>query len=123
MKPKTIHLVTAVAIIVLLILATTVKKKKAEAIIPLNAVVNFYENRIEIRNRDEFNYLKTDITINSYYKLTGFNLESGEDYIFWQTEFAHRNKKRMKISEKPVKLSIWCELPDGRKGFYYKELK
>lgn len=123
MKSKIFYLLSAFAIIVLVIFSSTRKKQTEEAVVPLNAIVNFHENRIEICNRDEFNYLKSDITVNSYYKLTGFNLQAGEDYIFWQTEFAHRNKKRMKISENPVKLSIWCELPDGRKGFYYKELK
>lgn len=89
-----------------------------EQIVHLKAEIALKDDHIEVRNLDDFDYLNTRLTINEYYRLNGFNMASGEQYRLWQTEFAHSNKQRMPLGQKPVLFTIWCDLPDGRKGYF-----
>jgi hypothetical protein len=110
-------------IITIFLVAGRKKQKEENPIIKLNATVSLVGDQIEVHNHDNFDYVKTKLTINEHYHLIGFNLNAGEKYTFWQVEFAHSNRKRMRIREKPIKFSIWCELPDGKNGFYFTEFK
>lgn len=94
-----------------------------EKIVLLKAEVTLNGDHIEVRNLDEFDYLNTRLTINEYFRLNGFNMESGEQYSLWQSEFAHSNKQRMPPSQKPVLFTIVCDLPDGRTGYFTQRFK
>ena len=94
-----------------------------DKIVLLKAEVALNGDHIEVRNHDKFDYLNTRLTINEYYRLNGFNMESGEEYTLWQSEFAHSNKQRMSLSQKPVLFTIVCDLPDGRTGYYTHSFK
>jgi hypothetical protein len=67
-------------------------------------------------------YVNAEMTINGYYKLPVLNLHAGETYTLWPVEFAHVNGKRLPTKQIPQQFSIWCELSNGRNGFYSKKL-
>lgn len=124
MRNKILYSLLLLFISILFFLVVSINKQKEEKpIIKLNAMVSLIGNQIEVHNLDDFDYVKTKLTINEHYHLIGFNLNAGEKHTFWQVEFAHSNRKRMSTQQKPLKFSIWCELPDGKNGFYITDFK
>ncbi|MCA1760338.1 MAG: hypothetical protein LC658_11270 [Bacteroidales bacterium] len=95
----------------------------AKTLVKLNASVTFDGERITVSNNDTIDFLNTEMTVNSYYKLTGMNLPAGETFTLWPVEFAHINGTRLPAKQIPQQFSIWCELNDGKNGFYSKNLK
>ena len=119
---RTIVITLLIAVIGYFILRPD-SKKEQEQIVQLRAEIALEGDHIQIRNLDDFDYLKTRLTINEHFRLNGFNMEAGEQYSLWQSEFAHSNKRRMPVSQKPVLFTIVCDLPDGRKGYYSQRFK
>lgn len=121
------HLRTIIWTVIILIIGYLILKPenepKEEQIVHLRAEVSLKEDHIEVKNLDDFDYLNTRLTINEYYRLNGFNMASGEQYSLWQSEFAHSNKQRMPLAQKPILFTIWCDLPDGRKGYFTQRFK
>jgi hypothetical protein len=124
-KPKTkISLIASVlAIIVLLVFVLRPGKEKNETLVELNASVTFDGERFSVSNNDTIDYLKAEMTVNGYYKITGMNIRAGETYTFWPVEFAHVNRTRLPAKQTPQQFSIWCELNDGKNGFYSRKFK
>ena len=89
----------------------------------LNAIVTFDGEKFRVSNNDTTDYLNVELTVNGYHKITGMNLRAGENYTLWPVEFAHVNGMRMPAKQIPQQFSIWCELSDGKNGFYSKSLK
>lgn len=121
------HLRTILWVVLFLFIGYIILKPDHEPgddkIVLLKAEVALNGDHIEVRNHDKFDYLNTRLTINEYYRLNGFNMESGEEYTLWQSEFAHSNKQRMPLAQKPILFTIWCDLPDGRKGYFTQRFK
>jgi len=124
-KPKTkISLIASVLVtIVLLIFVLRPGKEKSESLVKLNALVTFDGEKFTVSNHDTIDYLNAEMTVNGYYKLTGMNLRAGETYILWPVEFAHVNRTRLPAKQTPQQFSIWCELNDGKNGFYSRKFK
>jgi hypothetical protein len=122
-KTKILLITSVLAAIALLVFALRPGKEKTESLVKLNASVTFDGERFSVSNNDTTDYLNAEMTVNGYYKLTGLNLHAGETYTLWPVEFAHINRMRMPVKQIPLQFSIWCELSDGRNGFYSKKLK
>ncbi|SHJ19344.1 hypothetical protein SAMN05444280_11317 [Tangfeifania diversioriginum] len=77
-KLKTkISLITSVlAIITLLVFAFQPGKEKPESLVKLNALVTFDGKKFMVSNNDTLDYLNAEMTVNGYYKLTGFFIVS-----------------------------------------------
>jgi hypothetical protein len=122
-KTKILLITSVLAAIALLLFALRPGKDKTESLVKLNASAIFDGEKLTISNNDSLDYLNAEMTVNGYYKLTGLNLHGGETYTLWPVEFAHINGTRMPVKQIPLQFSIWCELSDGRNGFYSKKLK
>ena len=96
---------------------------KENALIELNASVTFNGERFIVSNNDTLDYLNADMTLNKHYKITGMNLQAGESYTIWPVEFAHINGTKFSSKQVPVQFAIWCELNEGKNGFYSRKLK
>jgi len=53
------------------------------------------------------------------YELKGYTLKAGETYTVGMLQFADKDGNRFSMMQKPQKFSIWCDLGDGKNGFYY----
>ncbi|MBW6534181.1 MAG: hypothetical protein K0B11_04190 [Mariniphaga sp.] len=122
-KTKILVIITVLAVMVLLLFALRPGKDKTESLVKLNASVTFDGEKFMVSNNDSLDYLSAEMTVNGYYKLTGMNLHTGETYTLWPVEFAHINGTHLPAKQIPQQFSIWCELSDGRNGFYSKKLK
>lgn len=116
-------IVSVLAAVALLLIALHPGNEKNETLVKLNASVTFDGERFTVSNNDTVDYLNAEMTVNGYYKITGVNLRAGETYTLWPVEFAHVNRTRLPAKQIPQQFSIWCELYDGRNGFYSKKLK
>jgi hypothetical protein len=122
-KTKIALVTTGLGLIVLLLFALRPGKEKTESLVKLNASVTFDGKRFSVSNNDTTDYLNAEMTVNEYYKITGMNIRAGETYTLWPVEFAHINRTRLPAKQIPQQFSIWCELSDGKNGFYSKSLK
>lgn len=116
-------IVAALAAVALLLIALRNGNEKTETLVELNASIYFDGERFTVSNNDTVDYLNAEMTVNGYYKITGMNLRAGETYTLWPVEFAHVNRTRLPSKQKPLKFAIWCELNNGKNGFYSKSLK
>jgi len=107
----------------LLLLVLIPGNDKENSLIELNASVIYDGSRFTVTNHDTLDYLNTEMTLNEYYKITGMNLQSGESYKIWPVEFAHINGTKFSSEQVPLQFAIWCELNEGKNGFYSKKLK
>lgn len=122
-KTKILLTTSVLATIALLLFALRPGKDKTESLVKLNASVTFDGERFTVSNNDTIDYLNAEMTVNGYYKLTGMNLPAGERFSFWPVEFAHINGTHLPAKQIPQQFSIWCELNNGKNGFYSKKLK
>lgn len=122
-KTKILLIAFVLVIIVLLLFALRTGKENNETLVKLNALVTFDGKQFTVSNNDTTDYLNAEMTVNGYYKLTGFNLRAGETYTVWPVEFAHINGTRLPAKQIQQRFSIWCDLSDGKNGFYSKSLK
>jgi len=123
MKHRRTIILTLITLVIGYLILKPERKPEEEQIVQLRAEITLKGDQIQVRNLDEFDYLNTQLTINEHFRLNGFNMESGEQYALWQTEFAHFNKRRMPISQKPFLFTIVCDLPDGRKGYFTQRFR
>ena len=98
-------------------------RKNENSIVKLNVSVQYDEKKLIITNRDTIDIIHADLAINEYYKIRNVNLKKGESYTIWQVEFLHHNGRRFPNKQKPVNFSIWCELNNGRNGYYFKKIR
>jgi hypothetical protein len=85
----------------------------------LNASISFTGTQIVITNNDDFTWYNADITLNGKYKLKGNTLYAGETYTVGILQFADRDGNRFSSMMKPQEVEIWCDLGDGKNGFFY----
>ena len=107
----------------LIIFAFNSREKSSGSIVELNVSVSYDENKFIIRNNDTVDFVHADLAINEYYKVRNINLKKGETYTIWQVEFLHHNGRRFPPRQKPQKFSIWCEINNGKNGFYNTNVK
>lgn len=96
---------------------------KENSLVKLNASIIYDGSCFTVTNRDTFDYLNSEMTLNEYYKITGMNLQAGESYTIWPVEFAHINGTKFYTKQVSMQFAIWCELNDRRNGFYSQKLK
>jgi hypothetical protein len=121
-KTKILLTTSVLATIALLLFVLRPGKENSETLVKLNALVTFDGERFTVSNNDTIDYLNAEMTVNGYYKLSRMNLPAGETFIIWPVEFAHVNGMRLPTKQIPQQFSIWCELSNGRNGFYSKKL-
>lgn len=112
-----------VFLMVVAVIFIVFKNDKEEKLIPLKANVVYSDKNFKITNSDTIDFIHVEISIDTYFKVKDFNLQAGETYTIWQTEFSHINGKHYPVHRKPVQFAIWCETPEGNKGFYSKKFK
>ncbi|MCG6188573.1 hypothetical protein [Maribellus maritimus] len=123
MKRKRVYLIVTVLLFFTVVAFLFLRKENEVAIVPSKASVNYSDKKFTIENQDTLDFVHTDISIDEYYKLRDINLQMGEKYTIWQTEFLHHNGKHYPENRNPIKFSIWCEMPHGRNGFYSKRIR
>lgn len=70
-----------------------------------------------ITNNDSFDYKNAELEINGKYNLKWGSLNAGETYRISHNQFTDRHGHRFNyFSMKPKKLSIICDLENGKKG-------
>ena len=89
--------------------------------IELNASISISGSQFVITNNDNFDYINAKLQINEDYFLKVYNLKAGEVFYIDMMEFADEKGNRFSIFQKPLNFSIWCELSNEKKGFYYAE--
>ena len=122
MKRKYYYLIS-VFVIIVAVAFLIFKGGSGEKLVPLKANVVYTDQKFTISNNDTIDFIHADISIDEYYKLRDINLQTGETYTIWQTEFLHCNGTHYPIKRKPVQFAIWCKIKDGRNGFYSKKFR
>lgn len=95
--------------------------------IDLKASVNFTGTQFIIKNNDTFNYTNVKLEVNSQglkngYILKTSILKAGESFTVGAAQFTKGDGTRFNpFTIKPKNLSIWCDTPSGKKGFYFGE--
>jgi hypothetical protein len=126
MKRKVLfYLIPILVLGIVIMLISVFKKDKESFIVNVKVSVNYIadEKKIVVENIDSVDFVHAEVVIDSYYKLRDINLVAGESYSIWQVEFVHHNGMHYPLKYNPRIFSIWCELNDGRKGFYSKKIK
>ena len=124
MKKKRFYLIPAFIFVLLIIFASvTLHRENEDELIELKANVEYDDNKIVITNNDTTDFIHATISIDNYYKIRDNNLQAGETYTIWQTEFLHHNGLHYPINRKPSQFSIWCETQSGKNGFYSKKIR
>ncbi|GET21963.1 hypothetical protein CLV93_10484 [Prolixibacter denitrificans] len=123
MKTKIAYLVSFAIIGTLIFFIYRSYSNENNSMVQLHASAHLEGHHIVIANQDSFDYLNMQLTVNEYYKITGYNLKSDETCSIGQVEFFLNPRRRMPLNVKPVKLSIWCNLYNGKKGYFTADLK
>ncbi|WP_153638519.1 hypothetical protein [Prolixibacter sp. NT017] len=123
MKTKIAHLVSFAIIGILIFFIYRSYSNENDSMVQLHASAHLEGHHIVIANQDSFDYLHMQLMVNKYYKITGYNLKSDETCSIGQVEFFLNPRRRMPLNVKPVKLSIWCNLYNGKKGYFTADLK
>lgn len=123
MKKRTLYLIFASLILVSIIAFVALKDDAESNIVELKASVKYVDKKFIITNKDTVDFVNADLAIDNYFKLRKLNLQIGETYTIWQAEFVHHNGMHYPNGGKPSQFSIWCELYDGKNGFYSQKIK
>jgi len=123
MSKKYIYIISAFILVFAAVIFFVFKNDGEEKLVPLKANVVYSGTNFKITNSDTIDFIHAEICIDKYFKVKDFNLQVGETYTIWQTEFSHSNGMHYPIKRKPLQFAIWCETPDGNKGFYSKKFK
>ena len=123
MKKKTIYLIFASLILFLIIAFVAFRDNGESNIVELNASVKYDDKKFIITNKDTVDFVNADLAIDNYFKLRNINLQMGETYTIFQAEFVHHNGMHYPNKGKPSQFSIWCELYDGKNGFFSKKIR
>jgi hypothetical protein len=108
---------------------TTDKDKNSESqdnensTVELNASIEFTGTQFIITNKDTFDYIDAKLQLNNDFIIKGETLEAGESYTVGMLQFADKQGNRFDAMKKPQNFSIWCDLKNEKKGFYYAEWK
>jgi hypothetical protein len=123
MKKRTLYLIFASLILVSIIAFVALKDDAESNIVELKASVKYVDKKFIITNKDTVDFVNANLAIDNYFKLRKLNLQIGETYTIWQAEFVHHNGMHYPNGGKPSQFSIWCELYDGKNGFYSQKIK
>ena len=123
MKKKTIYLILVFLILVSIIAVIGFRDDGESNVVELKASVKYVDKKFIIKNKDTFDFVNADLAIDNYFKLRKINLQMGETYTIFQVEFVHHNGMHYPDRGKPSQFSIWCELYDGKNGFYSKKIR
>jgi len=115
--------ISAIVLVVLVAVISIFKKEDNHSIVKLNATVTYDDNKFVITNNDTIDFVHADLSIDEYFKMRNYNLQVGESYTIWKIEFVHHNGRHYPLKRKPAQFSIWCELNDGKNGYYSKKIK
>ena len=121
-KKKYVYLIAFCVFVTVAVVVLFFKEEKKNAIVEVKASVEFADKKFVISNIDTFDFVHADLIIDDYFKLRNINLKAGETYTIWQAEFLHHNGTHFPNTRRPLRFSIWCELYDGRNGFFSKKL-
>ena len=97
--------------------------------VDLNASIRFDGSQFIIANNDSFDWLDVEFELNSAGLSSGFTLthpliEAGATYTVGAMQFAKPDGTRFNpFLMKPQKMSVSCETPDGKDGWYFAEWK
>jgi len=116
-------IITAIILIVFVVMISFFKKDEEKLIVDLKVLVSYENKRFVITNNDTIDFIHADLSIDEHYKLRNYNLKAGESYTIWQVEFIHHNGMHFPHKRKPTQFSIWCELNDGKNGYYSKKIR
>jgi hypothetical protein len=119
MKKRITYLMSILAIGFFIFLAYGSDDDGESSSVDLNASVSFSGTQFVITNNDTFDYNNAKLEVNGDYVLKGYNLKSGETYTVGIMQFADSDGNRFTLMKKPQKFSIWCDLGNGKNGFYY----
>lgn len=123
MNRKYYYLISVFILVVIAIIFLVLNRDTGEKLVPLKASVVYSDKKFTITNIDTINFIHADLSIDDHYKLRDYNLQAGETYTVWQSEFTHHNGTHYPDKGNPVQFSIWCDVQDGRNGYYSKKLR
>jgi len=121
MTKKINYLLSVLAIGLFVFIAYGSDDNGESSTVDLNASVSFTGTQFVIKNNDTFDYNNAKLELNGDYFLKGYNLKAGETYTVGMMQFADKKGNRFNALQKPQKFSIWCDLSNGKNGFYYAE--
>ena len=113
------HLFSAIAFAVFIVLAVSSSDDTSSSTTDLNVSVSFTGTQFVITNNDNFDYTNAKLEVNGDYILKANTIKAGETYTVGMMQFADDDGNRFDIMKKPQKFSIWCDLSNGKNGFYY----
>jgi len=119
MKSKSKHLLSAIVFAVFIVFAVSSSDDGNSSTTDLNASVSFTGTQFVIKNNDNFDYTNAKLEVNDDYVLKGYTIKAGETYTVGMMQFADDDGNRFDMMKKPQKFSIWCDLSNGKNGFYY----
>ncbi len=119
MKRKTSYLLSVLTIGLFILIAYASSDTEDSSSVDLEASVSFTGTQFIIKNNDTFDYLNSKFEINGTYKLEGYTLKAGETYTVGMMQFADKQGNRFTNLKKPQNFSIWCDLNNGKNGFFY----
>lgn len=119
MKKKTIYLLSILSIGIFVLLAYGSEDSGESSSVDLNVSVVHTGTQFVITNNDSFDYINAKLELNGDYVLKGYNLKAGETYTVGVMQFADKKGNRFSALQKPLNFSIWCDLSNGKNGFYY----
>jgi len=123
MKKRITYLLSILAIGLFVFLAYGSDDDGESSTVDLNASVSFNGTQFVITNNDTFDYNNAKLEVNGDYVLKGYNLKAGETYTVGIMQFADSDGNRFTLMKKPQEFSIWCDLGNGKNGFYYATWK
>ena len=106
----------------MVVLFISLKKDDKNTLLKVDATIKFDGVKFEITNSDTIDFSHAEISIDNYYKIRDVNLVAGETYSIWKVEFLHHNGTHFPPDKTPGHFTIWCQLADGRNGFFSKKI-
>lgn len=77
---------------------------------------------VQITNTNSFDYENAELELNGDYVLKGINIKAGETFRTYWREFSDSDGNRYNPQTmKHKKFTIYCDLSNGKKGYYYGE--
>jgi major membrane immunogen (membrane-anchored lipoprotein) len=88
----------------------------------LNVDIKSNNFRVEITNQDNFDYENATLELNGEYKIKGVTIKSNETYKAYWSDFTDEDYNKFNPSTMSRgKFTIYCDVSDGSKGFFYGE--
>jgi hypothetical protein len=116
-------IIAAIVVVLVIAIAIPIATCDTESSqVDLNASVSYNDGQFTITNNDNFDWYDVKFTLNSDYELRHPVIAARTTYTVGSMQFAKSDGTMFNpFTMKPLTMSIYCDTPDGKYGWWFGE--